>query len=79
MKENRSVHVLHKLNTAPGESNRLAVGKTFQFPNSRDRYTVRENGAVVNADPKPYRNKAERKKYKQLRRQRRLENESCSS
>ena len=69
MKEPRQVMVLHKCGTdAHGP---LAVGQTFEFPNTKDRYTVQENGSVVNADPKPYRTKAERKKYLRARRQQR--------
>lgn len=71
MKEKHLVHVLHKC--LPSENGKtlgaLAVGKTFVFPNSKDRYTVQESGAVVNADPKPWRSKAERKALKRARRQ----------
>lgn len=62
--EPRKVMVLHKC--GDGETDRtdgkLAVGRTFTFPRSGDAYTVQESGAVVNAKPKPWKNKAERKK-----------------
>lgn len=64
MKTTHKVHVLHK---CLPEGNRLAVGKTFVFPTG-DRYTVQENGSVINADPKPYRSKSERKQYLRARR-----------
>ena len=52
---------------------RLAVGQTFAF-SSGDRYTVEVSGAVVNADPKPYRGKAGRKRFLRERRAARMEN-----
>ncbi len=58
MKEARRVQVLHKCKEKGG----LAVGETFRFQ-SGDRYTVQPSGAVINADPKPYRGKRERRKY----------------
>jgi hypothetical protein len=81
MKERRMVQCLHKLNDdalaeiqatknpfGPLEIRaRLAVGKTFRFQ-SGDAYTVQVSGAVVNANPKPWRNKAERKRYLRARR-----------
>lgn len=60
------VQVLHKC-VDPSQGNTLAVGKTFVFPTG-DAYTVQESGAVVKTNPKPYQNKAERKRYLKARR-----------
>lgn len=67
------VSVLHKEFT-PAVDNQtgLAVGRTFSFPTG-DRYTVQESGAVVNADPKPYKGKAGRKAWLKQRRYERFE------
>jgi hypothetical protein len=62
MKQRRQVWALTK--KVPGE--------TSVFPNTKDAYTVQENGSVVNANPKPYRGKAERKIWLRNRRLDRL-------
>jgi hypothetical protein len=69
----RMVQVLHKCETdANGEKDKasLAVGKTFQF-SSGDAYTVQDNGSVVNANPKRYTSKADKKAMKRASRQQR--------
>lgn len=68
MKTRRKVMVLHKC-TDDHDRKELAVGKTFTFPGSQDAYTVQKNGSVVKAQPRPWKNKAERKRYLRERRQ----------
>lgn len=63
--EKRMVQVLHK-RTEDGRN--LAVGKTFKFE-SGSAYLVTATGAVLRVPPKPYRNKAERKRYLKARRE----------
>jgi len=46
----------------------LAVGRVFVFPRSKTAYRVTVTGAVVRANPKPWRNKAEQKRWKKARR-----------
>lgn len=79
MKTKHLVHVMHKCETIEdakdGRVGALAVGKTFRFP-SGSAYTVQANGAVVNAKPKTWRSKAERKAIKRAIVKRRQHNES---
>jgi hypothetical protein len=76
MKAHRKVMVLHKC-TNDDNRTTLAIGKTFTFPGSQDAYTVQGNGSVVNAQPQPWKNKAERKRFRREQRQQRAE--SCST
>ena len=78
----RMVQILHKFTAAGWERikaskeildqddirRHLAVGQTFKFK-SGDAYVVMPTGAVERAQPKPYRNKAERKRWLKERRE----------
>lgn len=58
---------MHKLT---GKSRALAIGQVFTFK-SGDRYRVLTSGAVVRVDPKPWRNKSERRQVLKARREER--------
>lgn len=68
MKSNRKVWVLHKFLDGV-----LGVGKTFTFPHSGDAYVVAVTGAIIRRDPKPWRNKSERRQVLRARRIERME------
>jgi hypothetical protein len=55
------------------QSRELAVGRTFRFDGSETAYLVTVTGGVRRVDPKPWKNKAERKRHLRERRQDREE------
>lgn len=57
------VQVIHKA----GDDGKLAVGTTFRF-RSGTGYTVQADGSLRNADGKPARGKAYKKKLKKIQR-----------
>jgi len=62
--KDRMVAVLRKIESG----NTLAVDKVFVFPRSKTAYRVTVTGAVVRVIPKPWRNRAEQKRWKKARR-----------
>lgn len=49
----------------------LAIGRVFRFERSKTAYVVTSTGAVRRVEPKPWHNKAERKKFLKERRRER--------
>jgi hypothetical protein len=70
------VQVMHKqFDMEKDGQSGLAVGKVFRF-RSGDAYQVQPSGAVINVIPKQYVSKADRKRWKQQRRERRAAEQS---
>lgn len=68
----RLVQIMHKLTgKSSDKTSELAIGRVFNF-RSGDRYRVLSSGAVVRVDPKPWRNKSERRQVIKARREARI-------